>query len=230
VRIQTELHAVAQRSDTLLVLLPPALSSIEDFYAQGFVDAVRRRQLPVDLLLADVDGQQVLDQTVVSALLNQVVQPAQRNGYRTIWLAGISLGAYSALLYAARHADEQLGLLAGLCLLSPYPGTHDVLAEIRAAGGALSWSQQQPSHADERDWWHWLARQATQAEWTTAVYFGTGSSDRFLRGQLLISDLLPKNRICMRPGTHQWATWKSLWEDWLDHGPLQASSKTWDIQ
>jgi pimeloyl-ACP methyl ester carboxylesterase len=118
-RTRTELHAAPQRSGTLLVLLPPSLSSIDDFYSQGFVDAVRQRHLPVDLLLADVTAQHVIDGTVVAALHTGVLQPARANGYRSVWLAGISMGAFSALYYAAHHADH----LAGLYLLAPYPGT-----------------------------------------------------------------------------------------------------------
>ncbi len=215
-RKRTELYAPAQRSATLLVLLPPSLASIDDFYEQGFVDALRQRNLPVDLLLADVTAQHVIDKTLVSALHTQVVQPARAEGYRSIWLAGISMGAFSALHYAAHHADH----LAGLFLLAPYPGTGDVLAEIRAAGGAALWCQHQTSTLDERAWWHWLARESLQAQWTSPVYFGTGSTDRFLSGQRLLSDLLPDDRVRVLPGNHQWPTWKALWEDWLDHGPL----------
>lgn len=224
-RIRTELHAAPQRSNTLLVLLPPALSSIDAFYEHGFVDSVRQRGVQVDLLLADVNGQQVLDKTAVSALHNLVVQPAQHRGYRSIWLAGVSLGAFSALLYAAEHADAQASHLAGLLLLSPYPGTNDVLREIRAAGGAVSWSQRYSSSADERSWWHWLARQSARTEWGTPVYFGTGSNDRFLSGQSLISELLPQERICVLPGSHQWSTWKALWEHWLDQGPCAGHTR-----
>ena len=65
-RKRTELYAPAQRSATLLVLLPPSLASIDDFYEQGFVDALRQRNLPVDLLLADVTAQHVIDKTLVS--------------------------------------------------------------------------------------------------------------------------------------------------------------------
>jgi pimeloyl-ACP methyl ester carboxylesterase len=221
VRLHTELHAAPARSDTLLVLLPPALANIDDFYTQGFVDAVRQRQLPVDLLLADTSGQQVLDKTVVADLHTLVVQPARERGYRAIWLVGISLGAFSALHYAAHHAN----LLSGLYLLSPYPGTGDVLDEIRAAGGAGPWSQQQHTCVDERAWWHWLAQQSTHGAWPTAVYFGTGSNDRFQRGQVLMSDLLPPDRVFTLPGAHQWVTWKALWEHWLDHGPIQSPQR-----
>ena len=220
-RTRTELHAAAQRSETLLVLLPPSLSSIDDLYTHGFVDAVRQRHLPLDLLLADVTAQHVIDNTVVSILHTEVVQLARAGGYRSVWLAGISMGAFSALHYAAHHADH----LAGLYLLAPYPGTGDVLAEIRAAGGAATWCQHQTSTLDERAWWQWLSQESLKGEWTTPVYFGTGNTDRFLNGQRLLADLLPEDRIRVLPGGHQWPTWKALWEDWLDHGPLASGRR-----
>lgn len=223
-RTHTELHTAAQRSETLLVLLPPSLSNIEDFYKQGFVDAVRQRQLPVDLLLADVTAQHVVDNTGVSTLYTQVLQPARAVGYRSIWVAGISMGAFNALHCAAHHADY----LAGLYLIAPYPGTGDILAEIRAAGGAARWYQNQPSAQHERAWWQWLGQESLKAQRTTPVYFGTGSSDRFLNGQRLLADLLPEAHIRMLPGGHQWSTWKALWDDWLDHGPLAGESSRVD--
>ena len=215
-RTRTDLYAATQRSETLVVLLPPALSSIDDFDEQGFVSAVRQRHLPVDLLLADVTAQHVLDNNMVSSLDTEVLQPARANGYRSIWLAGISIGAFNALYYAASHADQ----LAGLYLMAPYTGTADVLTEIRAAGGAARWCQQQTSVQDERTWWQWLGQQSLTAHGSTPVYFATGDTDRFLSGQRLLADLLPSERVRLLPGNHQWPTWKTLWEDWLDHGPL----------
>jgi pimeloyl-ACP methyl ester carboxylesterase len=219
-RTRTELYTDTQRSDTLLVLLPPALSSLDDFYAQGFVAAVRQRQLPVDLLLADATAQHVIDHSVVAALHTEVIQPARAQGYRTVWLAGISIGAFSALHYAAQHADQ----ISGLYLLAPYPGTGDVLAEIRAAGGAVNWCQNPPHTQDERAWWHWLGQESLKGEWRTPVFFSTGSADRFLSGQQLLAELLPPDHVRVRPGRHQWSTWQALWADWLDQGPLAGKA------
>lgn len=215
-RTCTEWYTSGHRSETLLVLLPPSLSSLDDFYTQGFVDAVRQRQLPMDLLLADITGQHVLDRTMVTTLYTKVLQPARAEGYRAIWLAGISMGGFCALHCAAHHADH----LAGLYLMAPYPGTGDVLAEIRTAGGATAWCQQQSSTLDERAWWQWLGQESQKAQWTTPVYVGTGATDRFLNGQRLLTDLLPDDRVRVVPGGHQWPTWKTLWDDWLDFGPL----------
>ena len=211
----------------LVILLPPSLASIDDFHSQGFVAAVRQRQLPVDLLLADITAQHVMDRSVVEILHTQVLLPARAQGYEAIWLVGISMGAFSALHYAAAHAR----LLAGLCLLAPYPGTADVLAELRAAGGAAAWGHTQAhSHfdpnADERAWWLWLAQQAQQGQWPTAVHLRTGASDRFISGQRLLAELLPTAHTRMLSGAHDWPTWQALWTDWLDHGPLPVRTPT----
>jgi pimeloyl-ACP methyl ester carboxylesterase len=219
-RTRTELHRANQHTDTLLVLLPPALASIDDFDEQGFVAAVRQRQLPVDLLLADVTAQHVIDHNAVSALHHQIIQPAQVKGYRSVWLAGISMGAFSALSYAAQHADH----ISGLYLIAPYPGTADVLAEIRAAGGVTTWCQNPLHTQDERAWWQWLGRESIQGQWRTPVYFGTGSADRFLSGQQMLSDVLPEGYVRVLPGKHHWPTWKALWNEWLDQGPLARQS------
>jgi len=210
------------RPDTLLVLLPPAEARIEDFHSHGFVSAVRERGIPVDLALAEASYQQVMSETVVPALHAQVVQPAQAAGYREIWFAGISLGAFNALHYAADYAHH----LAGIHLMAPYPGTGDILAEIIAAGGPAAWARTPlADQGDERAWWRWLCREALAGQWRTPVYFSTGSDDRFLVGQRMLADLLPAAQVRYAPGTHAWPTWRALWEDWLDHGPLAGRAQ-----
>lgn len=207
----------AGRCETLLVLLPPAQAQLADFQTHGFVAAVRERALAVDLLLADVNHQHVMSNTTASSLHEQVVRPALADGYRHIWLAGISLGAFNALHYAAVHARH----LAGIALIAPYPGTGDVLAEINAAGGPEAWARMPASaHNDERAWWRWLGQAALAGQWTTPVYLGTGDTDRFLRGQRMMAQCLPEARVRYLPGGHDWPTWKTLWQAWLNDGPL----------
>lgn len=222
-RILTDLFDSAIRAETLLVLLPPAGARIEDFYTHGFIDAVRRRHIPADLMLAETTYQHVMGKTTAAALHEHVVQPARSAGYRQIWLAGISLGAFNALHYASKHAAH----LAGIHLIAPYPGTGDILAEIVTAGGPAEWARNPPANQeDERAWWYWLCREAVAEKWGTPVYLGTGSEDRFLRGQNLLADLLPGGHVSILPGTHAWPTWQTLWCDWLDHGPLACLNTT----
>lgn len=214
-----------RRPATLLVLLPPAEAVIDDFQGHGFIAAVRQRSLPVDVHLAELTYQHLMTRTASETLHTQVVQPALASGYRNIWLAGISLGAYNALHYAAQHAR----FLAGIYLLAPYPGTADVLSEISASGGPAAWCQASPAdHRDERAWWHWLHDNAHRGRDDSAaaplpVFMGTGNDDRFVHGQRLIADLLSPERVHYVPGVHAWPTWQRLWSDWLDRAPFTAT-------
>jgi len=216
-RILVDQMESSVRSDTLVVLLAPAQARPEDLKARGFVADIRERGIRADVLLPDHTHAGFIGDFAPATLQEWVVGPARSAGYRNIWLAGVSLGAFTALHYAAVHANE----LGGILLIAPYPGTGDVLAEIERAGGPSAWSRSTSASVDgERAWWHWLCRQSSAECWQTAVYVGTGLDDRFFRGQRLLFDLLPKERVQLIAGRHDWATWRTLWRHWLDNGPL----------
>ena len=218
--MRTLTDSLPTRPATLLVLLPGAHMAPEDFFSHGFGTAVRARALAVDLLAADLDYTHVMARTVVATLHAEVILPARQAGYRQIWLAGISLGGLNALLYAAEHAAE----LAGIHLLAPYPGTADILNEIRAHGGPRAWAATPAAaQGDERSAWRWLAAQALAGQ-PLPVSCGCGSEDRFARSQRLLAELLPPDRVRWRPGTHAWPTWQALWADWLDDGALAEAA------
>ncbi|BEV73822.1 MULTISPECIES: alpha/beta hydrolase [unclassified Paludibacterium] len=202
---------------TLLVLLPPAMARPEDMIEQGMVQAVRARGLNVDIVLAEIGYQQVMAQTVAADIEQAILTPAARQGYRQIWLAGISLGAFNALHCAAAHADK----LAGLMLIAPYPGTGDVLAEIRAAGSPADWAGLPDcSQHDERRWWHWLCRQPRTEDAMPAIWLGLSDQDRFRQGQAMLASLIADRRILHTRGKHDWPAWQALWSGWLDQGPF----------
>ncbi|PAS97617.1 MAG: alpha/beta hydrolase [Candidatus Dactylopiibacterium carminicum] len=199
----------------LLILLPPAQARPQDYVDQGFIAAVRQRGIATDVWLPGIDQTHVMARTVVDTLAAEVLVPAQAAGYREIWLAGISLGAFNGLLCASAHAAQ----LAGLCLLAPYPGTGDILKEIHTAGGPQAWAQTPAAQlGDERVFWRWLVEQ--QAKLTLPVWFACGAEDRFARNQRLLASLLPPERVRWQPGRHDWDCWRTLWGHWLDHWPL----------
>jgi pimeloyl-ACP methyl ester carboxylesterase len=207
-------------SSTLIVFLPPAMTTIENIVEHGFVAALRARNITADIVLAEITHEQVMQQRVADTLREAVIAPALARGYRQIWIAGISLGAFNALHYAARFADD----LAGLCLLAPYPGTGDILREIEQAGGPAAWAAR-PDHSlrDEREWWHWLWQQSQVDRTAKPIYVGLSADDRFLRGQQLLTQLIPAEHVDMIPGTHDWPAWLGLWELWLDENWLDKS-------
>lgn len=203
----------------LLVLLPGALQQPEHLLQHGYVAAVRKRRLALDIALADLAMRTIVeaaDGSAVDRLERQLLQPASDSGaYRQIWLAGISLGGFLALAHAARYP----GRAGGLCLLAPYPGNRLLTGAIVRAGGAASWAAGMRDGAgedrdDEALAWRWLAQKDDAG--APEIHLGYGRQDRFACGQRLMADSLPPARVSVLDGGHDWPTWNALWQGFLD--------------
>ncbi|MDB5761925.1 MAG: hypothetical protein JWQ21_920 [Herminiimonas sp.] len=225
-RILHDFATQGQRAQALAILLPGALQQPEDFIQAGFIDAVRRRTLSIDLALVDPGLQYITDATDGSALQRidaSVVPPAQRRNYRHIWLAGISIGGFMAIAYA----DCYPGRVNGLCLLAPYPGSRILTAGIRAAG-IENWHA--PSAADndpECRVWQWLTAHRAQPG-TPQIHLGYGTEDRFAPGQQLMAQTLAASCVGTVAGGHDWPVWLQLWENFLDRAASGFGQRTTD--
>ncbi len=209
-----------QRADTLLVLLPGAYDTPQDFERYGFVSTVRERQLPVDLLLLDAHTGYYTSQQIIDRLLHEVVQPARAQGYARIWLVGISLGGYGSLMFASRHVE----LVDGLFVMAAFLGRRDLPAAIGRAGGLRAWNGElQGADAHDLALWRWLQSRATAP--TPArppLWIGYGDDDRFVASNRLIADTLPPAQVLVTNGGHDWAPWQRLWNRFVDARPWQA--------
>ncbi|MFT3800247.1 MAG: hypothetical protein QM766_03425 [Burkholderiaceae bacterium] len=167
----TDLLPLPPRGRTLVVLMPGAYSTAEDFVTYGFFEDVRRRALPIDLIAVDAHRGYFDEGSLLERLRADVVRPARERGYARIWLVGISLGGLGAMLYettlqderdARREADARADApdapdthdawrdrIDGIVAIAPYVGTRPVLDEVRDAGGLASWHRQA---TDPRDW------------------------------------------------------------------------------
>ena len=196
-----------------IVVLPGAYQDSGDALRAGFADAIRERGLPVDLALVDMTLAHVTDRTVLAQLRALALAPARAAGCERIWLAGISLGGFMALLYMARYPAE----VDGLCLLSPYLGNRMILTEVlsypsladwyanAAAGSGDEWSE-------ERDLWGFIAQHAPLGpRW----YLGFGHEDRFVAAHRLLARQLPMSAVDEVAGGHNWPVWRQLWDRFL---------------
>ena len=200
-------------ASTLLILLPGAYMTPEDFQKSGFFDAVSKRHLPLDLLAVDLDLGRISEGTALPALQAEVIAPARDQGYQKIWLAGISLGGLLALC----HNADTPGAVDGLCLIAPYPGSRLTTNAIARAGGMAVWQPSADELTDpEYRAWHWL--QKPPADFP--VFVGYGSEDRFAAGMLQIAERFPATSRCAIPGGHEWPVWQVLWEHFLDSDAL----------
>ncbi len=196
-----------------VIWLPGAFQSPEDFLRAGFDAAARKRAAAVDLQFVDLELEHVGDRSVIGNLAREVVAPARAGGCRSIWLAGISLGGFFALDYAASRA----GACDGLCLFAPYLGNRRLIAEIAAAPSLADWEPGPLAESDEerRIWRFIRERRGVHGAAPMPLYLGYGSDDRFARGHALMAGALAPGMVHVAAGGHDWPTWSELWERFL---------------
>jgi pimeloyl-ACP methyl ester carboxylesterase len=195
---------------TRMVWLPGAFHFPEDFLEAGFDAKVRSRNLPLDLVFVDAELEHLGDRSAILRLQRDIVEPARALGCRSIWLGGISLGGFIALDYAVTHPGEW----DGLCLMGPYPGNRMLIEEIARAPGLAAWQPGPLAECDEeRRIWRFL--QAQRAE-PRPLYLGYGAADRFAAAHGLMAEALSPESVHVVPGGHDWETWSTLWEHFLD--------------
>jgi pimeloyl-ACP methyl ester carboxylesterase len=209
------------RADTLLVFLPGAYSGIDEFVREGFVQEVRQRRIAADIVMADAHMAYYNNRTVIDRLEADVLVPARAAGYRSIWLVGISVGGFGALI----HEEQMPGGVTGIVALAPYLGERPLTQEIAAAGGLLAWKAPTgslPLEQMETRLWRWLQAQATSPSGASApaLYLAYGTEDRFAASHRLLATALPSQRVFTTPGGHDWAPWLRLWQQVLAVLPL----------
>jgi hypothetical protein len=205
--VQHQIHP-ARAAETLIILLPGALHGPQDFLSAGFAQAVQAHGLALDLQFAELEFEHVASEQALSELHDDLLGPAIKAGYRSIWLAGISIGGYVAM----RFADRFPGLVQGVFLMAPYPGNRMTTNEIVQAGGLAAWQPGTLAEGDaERGNWRWL-RQPGNVE----VHLGYGSEDRFAAAHGMMADALPAERVDRVAGGHDWPAWRLLWERFIE--------------
>lgn len=222
----------AVRAPTLVVMLPGVYSLPQEFVDEGFVQALRQRQVAADSCIADAHLGYYNERSVVERLHDDIVGPARREGYRRIWLIGISLGGFGALAYGAVHGSDPTHGVDGILALAPFLGRPGLLQEIAAAPSPGAWAggvagaprgalaQGGEPEAAERELWRWLIAPPAGAP---PVWLGYGREDRLGEGHRLLRRALPAERAFDVPGGHGWSPWRALWQSWLDRGLIGSA-------
>lgn len=193
-----------------MLFLPAAYTGPEDFVQAGFASAVRERELPLDLVFADINLQHLTDRTILRRVRHELVLPARALGCQSIWICGISLGGFIGLSFAERYTSE----IDGLCLLAPYLGNHMITGEIERANGVAAWEPGElAADDDERRVWRFIKSHDQQP---VAVRLGYGREDRFAGSHRLMAAALSPGNVQVIPGGHEWPVWSRLWANFLD--------------
>jgi hypothetical protein len=203
------------RPSTLMVFLPGAYDTPQDFIDQGFVSAVRQQKIHADIQLVDAHTGYYTSQQILQRLENEVVGPARAKGYTRIWFVGISLGGYGTLLHAMNHSQT----VEGFFIMAPYMGARDLPAQIQKQGGLKNWSSDVNGNVDV-DLWRWLQGYGTGKPALPKAYLGYGASDRFAQPNGVLANVLPPGQSFVIPGGHDWPVWQKLFDSFLKVAPL----------
>ena len=220
------LGATLSPTTCLLVLLPGIGDSDSAFEEHGFVEEARQADLECDLALVDAHFTYYLTQSVVERVSTDVLHEARRRGYRSVWLVGISLGGYGAMLTANAHPE----LVDGVVLLAPMVGVppreDGLVREVIAAGGLHLWpgvedNAPAPRHhfREPRIVWDWLRDTTLDPARTGRVVLGFGTEDHRADRYEIIAQALPAGTVMRAAGTHDWQTWRRLWRQLLERQP-----------
>jgi hypothetical protein len=200
----------------LFVFLPGNGDPVTVFAQKGFIEAVRARKLPVDMISVNAHLGYYENGTVFTRLKKDVIDPARAKGYDQVWMIGTSLGGYGSLFYACEFPEE----LTGVVLLGPFLGEKPLVQEIMRAGGVQQWDPGPMNSRTQATWekllWLRLKDCENEKGFLSNIYMGYGRNDRFSVGQDFLASLLPPEHVIVMDGGHDWSTWQKLWNRFLD--------------
>ena len=200
----------------LVVFMPGVADRAHTFRKEGFVEALRTRNLSVDVVAADATVGYYLRGIEAPAVDRDVVGPALQNHYDQVWMIGVSMGGFGTLHYASSFPAR----LDGVLVLAPHLGEETVLQRIRDAGGLDRWAPPPPErfhgHNYTEDTWRWLRSRTIDGAPGPELYLGYGEGDIITgRSQLLVK-AMPASHVFKDEGGHSWGTWRRLFGQFLD--------------
>ncbi len=202
-----------------LIMLPGAKNTPQQLVEHGFIRAMRERGLPVDAIALNAHSDYYLERGIIERLLHAALDEIKAQGYRRIWLMGISLGGLGSMLCATQRTAD----IEGVLLLAPFLATRGIIAEVKRAGGLARW-QAQDDGDHERAFLAGLQAAPFHESRFPRVYLGYGRDDHSVAASELLAVCLPRERVLSAPGGHDWDTWRRLWEGLLCAAPFSLPS------
>ena len=193
----------------LMIMLPPFDSTSEDFITKGFVKIVKESNLVADILLANAHFGYYKNRCVEDRLYEDVILKAKKDGYKKIWLIGISMGGVGSLVYLRKYSET----IDGVLLLSPFLAQPEIADEIKNAGGFRKWEPKEKIEFEKdelRAVWVWLKNYFVNREKLPKLFLGFGKDDIFSESYHLLAEIVEKDKLLIIDGGHDWKTWHDL--------------------
>lgn len=192
----------------LVIVLPGRSDDLDDLAASGIAAAIQKAWPQADVQLAGATLGYYLDGRVAERLHTDVIEPARRQGYREIWLAGASMGGMGALLYERSYPHD----VAGLVLMAPFMGNPSLIRAVGAAGGPAKWDPgPEPATVGpdnyQREMWRLVKGWGADPREAARIWLICGEEDRFIDAARLMAPMLAHDHYVETAGGHDWPVW-----------------------
>jgi pimeloyl-ACP methyl ester carboxylesterase len=223
-QIRMAVHFVDAKKPTrcLIVFFPGFGDNENTFDKHGFLDALEEHHMAVDSVTPDITFGYYSRHNVAATIHDDILGPIAARPYKQIWLVGVSMGGFGALLVARDPRSH----IAGMFLMAPFLGDlgdHDLLSEIDHAGGLKQWSGDPGQTGnDQRDAWRYLKEITAHPDGPPVLFLGGGEKDPLSFSHRLLRDALPEKRVYETQGGHDWGPWAVLWDRFLNESDFRA--------
>jgi len=205
---------IKNKNTKLIILLRGFGNDINYFDIQGWTDALQDKYPHYTLVIPDMHFGYYQNDTFALRLKQDVITPALKKGYQSIWIVGISMGGLGAIMTSDAYPDD----IERLYLYAPYLGGGTITAQIERAGGLAAW---QPDSADSEKWqyklWQRMQFLTQHANSPVPVYLGYGSDDDMV-GLPLLAAALPADQVVTANGGHRDWVFTALFQEMLERG------------
>ena len=204
-------------SKRLMIILPGRGDTIESLEKQGFVSTFQKYYPSFETVVVDAHLGYYKKELLEQRLLDDIIIPAIKDGYKEIWMMGISLGGAGSLKIFEKHNDK----ITGIILISPYSGSKKFHKNL----DRYLFGKQDDSLVEklEREnvffsLWKWIINNDELMN-SDRVWLGYGDQD-YLKGHENLKKYIGDNKTIVIPGKHKITVFKQIWEQLLSKKPI----------
>ena len=202
-----------KKSDKLIIFIPGVYDSVDKFKKEFFFSDAREAGIKADIVAININAGHLAEKVMIPRIRKDIFRLIRNDGYKNIWIVGVSIGGLSSLVYLHHHEKD----LCGVVVLAPYLADDRLIEEVRKFGGIKKWVPAAEKIKDSIDdqinsLWRWLT---TKNDFSN-IYLGYGKQDRYLVGSHLLETFLEPSHVISLDGEHDWVTGRKLWNEQLN--------------
>ena len=202
-----------KKSDKLIIFIPGVYDSVDKFKRESFFNDAREAGIRADMVAININAGHLAKRVMIPRIQKDVFRLTRNQGYKNIWMVGVSIGGLSSLVYLQHHEKA----LCGVVVLAPFLADDRLIKEARKFGGIKKWVPAAEKIKDSIDdqinsLWRWLT---TKNDFSN-IYLAYGKQDRFIVGSHLLETFLEPSHVVSMDGEHDWITGRKLWNEQLN--------------